>query len=84
MSAYLSGRLVLALRRSGRRGFRVWSQEVTRIFSPWFVHLASVDEDQYALEDSGFLVGKGTRDDSTIKTEPLPGERSDSELKNAT
>jgi hypothetical protein len=42
-----------------------------------------VDEDQYASEDSGYLVGKGTKDDYTIKTEP-PGERSDTELKNAT
>lgn len=79
ISAYLSGRLVLALRRSGRRGFRVWSQEVTRVFSPWFVHLVSVDEDQYASEDSGFLVGKGTKDDYTTKM-----ERSDTELKSAT
>jgi hypothetical protein len=84
ISAYLFGRLVLNLRRSGRHGFRVWSQEVTQIFSSWFVHLVSVDEDQYASEDSVSLVGKGTKDDYTIKTELLPGERSDPELKHAT
>ncbi|KAI0284560.1 hypothetical protein BGY98DRAFT_947529 [Russula aff. rugulosa BPL654] len=83
MSAYLSGRLVLALRRSGRHGFSVWSQEVTQTLSPWFVHRVSLDEDQYASEDSGFLVGKGAKDDYTTKTEP-PGERSDTELKNVT
>ena len=76
MSAYLSGRLVFILRRSGRHGFRVWFHEVTQMFSPWFVHLVSVDEDQYASEDSGTLVEKGTKDDYTTKTEPLPGERS--------
>jgi hypothetical protein len=43
-----------------------------------------VDEDQYASEDSVSLVGKGTKDDYTIKTELLPGERSDAELKHAT
>ena len=84
ISAYLSGRLVLVLRRSGRHGFRIWLQEVTQIFSPWSVHLASADEDQYASEDSGFLVGKGTKDDYTTQTVPLPGERSDIELKDAT
>jgi hypothetical protein len=84
ISTYLSGRLVLILRRSGRHGFRDWFQEVTQIFSPWFVHLVTVDEDQYASEDSGFLVGKGTKNDYTTKMEPLPGERSDTELKNAT
>ncbi|KAF8500167.1 hypothetical protein F5888DRAFT_1356995 [Russula emetica] len=84
ISAYLSGRLVLNLRRSGRHGFRVWFREVTQILSPWFVHLVSVDEDQYASEDSGFSVGKGTKDDYATKTEPLPVERSDTELKHAT
>ena len=84
VSAYLSGRLVLILRRFGRHGFRDWFQEVTQMFSPWFVHLVSADEDQYASEDSGFLVGKGTKDDYKTKTEPLPGERSDTELKDAT
>jgi hypothetical protein len=84
ISTYLSGRLVLALRHSGRHGFRVWSQEVTQMFTPWFVHLVSADEDQYASEDLGSLVGKGTNDEYTIKTEPLPGERSDTELKHAT
>lgn len=83
MSAYLSWRLVLALRRSGRHGFSVWSQEVTQTLPPWFAHRVSVDEDQYASEDSGSLVGRGTKEDYTTKTEP-PGERFDTELKNAT
>lgn len=84
ISAYLSWRLVLALRRSGRHGFSVWYQEVTQTLSPWFVHQVPVDEDQYAWEDSGSLVGKGMKDDSTIKTELLHGERIDnSELKNS-
>jgi hypothetical protein len=43
-----------------------------------------VDEDQYASEDSGFLVGKVTKDDYTTQTEPLLGDRSDIELKDAT
>jgi hypothetical protein len=84
ISAYLSGRLVLVLRHSGRHGFRIWLQEVTQILTPRFVHLVSVDEDQYASEDSGFLVGKVTKDDYTTQTEPLLGDRSDIELKDAT
>lgn len=84
ISAYLSGRLVLALRHSGRHGFRVWSQEVTQIFTPWFVHLVSVDEDQDVSEGLCSLVGKGTKDHYTIETEPLAGERFDTELKHAT
>ena len=85
LSTYLSGRLVLALRHSGRHGFRIWSQEVTQIFTPWFVHLVSVDEDQDASEGFSTLIGgQGTKDHYTIKTEPLAGERSDTELKHAT
>jgi len=39
-----------------------------------------VDEDQYASEDSGAVAGKGTKDDYATKTEPLPDERSATEL----
>lgn len=83
ISAYLSGRLVFALRHSGRHGFSVWSQEITQTLTPWFVHQVPVDDNQYASEDSGSFVGKGTKDDYATKTEP-PGDRSDAELKNAT
>lgn len=84
MSAYLSGRLILHLRRSGRGGFRAWSQEATRIFFPSSAHLARVDEDQDSSEDSGTLVGRGTKDSYTTKMELPPGERPDSELKHVT
>lgn len=43
-----------------------------------------MDECQCTSEDSGAVVGKGTRDDYTTKTEPLLGERSDAEMKHAT
>jgi hypothetical protein len=81
ISAYLSGLLVLNLRRSGRGGFRAWSQQVTQILFPSSAHLP-VDEDQYASEDSGALDGKDTKDGTNM--EPLPIERWDNELKHAT
>ncbi len=84
ISAYLSGRLVLTLRRCGRRGFRVWSQEVTQMFTPWSVHFVSVDEDQHASEDLGTLVGDDTKDGYTTKKEPLHSESSYTEPKHAT
>jgi hypothetical protein len=84
ISTYLSGRLVILLRRSGRRGFRAWSQEATQMFFPSSVHLGPVDEDQYASEDSGILVGRGTKEGYTTKMEPLPSERLDTELKHVT
>lgn len=84
ISAYLSGLLVLNLRRSGRRGLHAWSQQVTQIFFPSSIRLVPADEDQYASEDSGALDGKETKDGYTAKMEPLPIERSDGELKHVT
>ncbi|KAH9994547.1 hypothetical protein BJV74DRAFT_831158 [Russula compacta] len=75
ISAYLSGRLILILHRSGRSGFRTgvrnWSQEVAHIFFPSSAHLAPVDDDRYGAEDSGILVERGTEDGHATKMETL-------------
>lgn len=52
------------------------------MFFPSFARLGPVDEDQYVSEDSGTLVGRGTKEGYTTKMEPLPS--SDSELKHVT
>ena len=79
ISVYLSGRLVLLLRRSGRSGFRAWSQEVTRIFFPSSAHLVPGDDEQDTSEDSGTLVGRDTKDSYKTKM-----DLSSSELKHVT
>ncbi|KAH9962127.1 hypothetical protein BC827DRAFT_1267123 [Russula dissimulans] len=84
ISAYLSGRLILNLRRSGRHGFRVWSQEVTHLFFPSSAHLIPVHDDQSASEGSDIWVGPDTRDGRTTKMEPLPSGTPDSPSKHVT
>ncbi|KAI0249788.1 hypothetical protein BJV78DRAFT_1283765 [Lactifluus subvellereus] len=81
--AYLSGRLVLLLHRSGRSGFRVWYQEVIHLFFPSSAHLAPVGEDLYTSEDSGILVGQEVQDGLTPKIEPSSRELPDSVLNRA-
>lgn len=53
------------------------------MFFPSSVHLGPAGEDQYASEDSGTLVGRGTKEGYTTKMGPLPSECSD-ELKHVT
>lgn len=83
-SAYLFGRLVLLLYTSGRDGFRIWSQEVSRVFLPSSAHLSPVDDARYASEDSDILVGQCVKDEHTTKMEPVSHEPPDSELKSTT
>jgi len=84
ISAYLFGRLVLNLRRSGRSGFRGWSREVTHLFFPLSAYLIPVHDDQSASESSDILVGPDMKDGPTTKMEPLPSETQDSLSKQVT